>query len=178
VRLFADRAKAAVPDFEIDERNGPALMRLCHHLDGNPLAIELAAVRLRALTPQQLEERLGERYELLTEGRRTAPARQQTLRALIDWSYELLSEPERELLQRLSVFSGGWTLAAAETVCASTPHPPSPSPRTFGRGEGELVPWLLPLLLGQRGFEAEHKRAVVFPLSRREADSLGEGARG
>jgi non-specific serine/threonine protein kinase len=116
VRLFADRAKAAVPDFEIDERNGPALMRLCHHLDGNPLAIELAAVRLRALTPQQLEERLGERYELLTEGRRTAPARQQTLRALIDWSWELCSERDQRAWARMCLFSGSFDLPAAEHV--------------------------------------------------------------
>jgi len=116
VRLFVDRAKAAVPDFEVDERNGSALMRLCHHLDGNPLAIELAAVRLRALTPQQLEERLGERYELLTAGRRTAPARQQTLRALIDWSWELCSERDQRAWARMCLFSGSFDLPAAEHV--------------------------------------------------------------
>lgn len=116
VRLFVDRAKAAVPEFEVDSRNGPALMRLCYHLDGNPLAIELAAVRLRALSPQQLEERLSQRYELLTEGRRTAPARQQTLRALIDWSWELCSDRDQHAWARLCLFSGSFALEAAEHV--------------------------------------------------------------
>src|SRR5699024_1091205 len=95
VRLFVDRATAAVPEFELDEENGPAVMRLCHRLDGNPLAIELAAVRLRSLTPQQIDTRLAERHELLTEGRRGAPARQQSLRAFIDWSYELCSDQDK-----------------------------------------------------------------------------------
>lgn len=116
VRLFVDRAKAAVPEFEVDAHNGPALMRLCHHLDGNPLAIELAAVRLRSLSPQQLEQRLSERYELLTEGRRDAPARQQTLRALIDWSYELCSDRDRTAWARMCLFSGTFDLEAAEHV--------------------------------------------------------------
>ncbi|WP_406689198.1 LuxR C-terminal-related transcriptional regulator [Saccharopolyspora sp. ID03-671] len=116
VRLFVDRAKAAVPEFEVTEGNAGALMRLCHHLDGNPLAIELAAVRLRSLSLQQLEERIAERYDLLTEGRRGAPPRQQTLRALIDWSYELLDERDRRAWARMSVFSGSFDLAAAERV--------------------------------------------------------------
>ncbi|GAA4830454.1 LuxR family transcriptional regulator [Saccharopolyspora rosea] len=118
VRLFVDRARAAVPEFEVDADNATALMRLCHHLDGNPLAIELAAVRLRSLSPQQLEERLSERYDLLTEGRRGAPARQQTLRALIDWSYDLASEQDRLAWARVSVFSGSFDLEAAEHVVA------------------------------------------------------------
>ncbi|RRO16017.1 LuxR family transcriptional regulator [Saccharopolyspora rhizosphaerae] len=116
VRLFVDRAKAAVPEFEVTADNAEALMRLCHHLDGNPLAIELAAVRLRSLSLQQLEERLAERYDLLTEGRRGAPPRQQTLRALIDWSYELLEERDRRAWARMSVFSGSFDLTAAEHV--------------------------------------------------------------
>lgn len=116
VRLFVDRAKAAVPEFELDEENGPAVMRLCHRLDGNPLAIELAAVRLRSLTPQQIETRLAERHELLTEGRRGAPARQQSLRALIDWSYELCSDQDKLAWQRVSMFSGSFNLEAAEYV--------------------------------------------------------------
>ncbi|MEB3367090.1 LuxR C-terminal-related transcriptional regulator [Saccharopolyspora mangrovi] len=116
VRLFVDRAKAAVPEFEVTADNAEALMRLCHHLDGNPLAIELAAVRLRSLSLQQLEERIAERYDLLTEGRRGAPPRQQTLRALIDWSYELLEERDRRAWARMSVFSGSFDLTAAEHV--------------------------------------------------------------
>lgn len=116
VRLFVDRAKAAVPEFEVTADNADALMRLCHHLDGNPLAIELAAVRLRSLSLQQLEERLADRYDLLTEGRRGAPPRQQTLRALIDWSYELLDERDRRAWARMSAFSGSFDLSAAEHV--------------------------------------------------------------
>lgn len=119
VRLFIDRARAAVPEFEVTTDNATALMRLCYHLDGNPLAIELAAVRLRSLSLQQLEERLAERYDLLTEGRRGAPARQQTLRALIDWSYELASDQDRLAWARMSVFSGTFDLAAAEHVAGN-----------------------------------------------------------
>ncbi|MBB5155790.1 LuxR C-terminal-related transcriptional regulator [Saccharopolyspora phatthalungensis] len=116
VRLFVERAKAAVPEFEITSDNATALMRLCYRLDGNPLAIELAAVRLRSLSLQQLEQRISERYDLLTEGRRGAPPRQQTLRALIDWSYELVSDQDRLTWARVSVFSGSFDLAAAEHV--------------------------------------------------------------
>lgn len=116
VRLFMDRARAAVPEFELDENNGPALMRLCYYLDGNPLAIELAAVRLRSLTPQQIESRLAERYELLTGGHRGAPPRQQSLRALIDWSYSLCSDQDKIAWARISMFSGSFNLAAAEFV--------------------------------------------------------------
>ncbi|MGP4020211.1 LuxR C-terminal-related transcriptional regulator [Saccharopolyspora sp. 5N708] len=118
VRLFIERAKAAVPEFEVTAENATALMRLCHHLDGNPLAIELAALRLRSLSLRQLEERLAEHYDLLTEGRRGAPARQQTLRALIDWSYELASDQDRLTWARMSVFSGSFDLTGAEQVVA------------------------------------------------------------
>ncbi|WP_277675444.1 ATP-binding protein [Saccharopolyspora rectivirgula] len=116
VRMFVDRAKAVIPEFEVTPSNAPALMRLCYHLDGNPLAIELAAVRLRSLSLQQLDERLAERYDLLTEGRRSAPPRQRSLRALIDWSYELCSEQEQLVWARVSVFSGTFGLDAAEHV--------------------------------------------------------------
>lgn len=119
VRLFVERARAAIPEFEVTPDNAVALMRLVHHLDGNPLAIELAAVRLRSLSPQQLEQRLAERYDLLTEGRRGAPARQRTLRALIDWSYGLASETDRLVWARVSVFSGSFDLAAAEHVAGA-----------------------------------------------------------
>lgn len=117
VRLFLDRARATVPDFEVGE-DGAVLMRLCAELDGNPLAIELAAVRLRSLSLHQLEERLVERYQLLSEGRRGAPERQQSLRALIDWSWELCSEQDRTAWARVSVFAGSFGLAAAEHVAS------------------------------------------------------------
>ncbi|RCW43198.1 non-specific serine/threonine protein kinase [Halopolyspora algeriensis] len=123
VRLFVERAKAVLPEFEPSAEDGAVLMRLCHHLDGNPLAIELAVVRLRSLSLYQLEERLAERYELLTEGRRGAPARQQTLRALIDWSWDLCSEQDRRAWAHASVFFGSFDLDAAEHVISATAEP-------------------------------------------------------
>ncbi len=118
VRLFIDRAVMVQPAFAITNQNAPALAQICYRLDGIPLAIELAASRVKALKVEDLEKRLDDRFRLLTGGSRTALPRQQTLRALIDWSYDLLSEPERLLLRRLSVFAGGWTLEALESVCA------------------------------------------------------------
>ncbi len=119
VRLFIDRACMARPDFAVTNENAPAVAQICYRLDGIPLAIELAAGRVKALSPEQIAARLDDRFRLLTGGSRTALPRYQTLRAAIDWSYELLSEPERILLRRLSVFSGGWTLEAAEAVCSA-----------------------------------------------------------
>jgi predicted ATPase/Tfp pilus assembly protein PilF len=119
VRLFVDRAGAVLPGFRLNEQNGPAVAQLVTRLDGIPLAIELAAARLKALSVEQVAERLNDRFRLLTGGSRTALPRQQTLQALIDWSYDLLSEAERALLRRLSVFAGGFSLEAAEVVSAS-----------------------------------------------------------
>jgi predicted ATPase/tetratricopeptide (TPR) repeat protein/transcriptional regulator with XRE-family HTH domain len=118
ITLFVERASTARPGFELTERNATAVTRICARLDGMPLALELAAARVRVLSAEQLAERLDDRFHLLTGGSRTALSRQQTLRAAIDWSYDLLSEPEKVLFRRLSVFSGGWTLGAAEGVCA------------------------------------------------------------
>jgi predicted ATPase len=118
VRLFVQRAQAATPSFTLTERNAPVVAQICHRLDGVPLAIELAAARVRVLPVEQIAARLDDRFRLLTGGSRTALPRQQTLRALIDWSYDLLTEPEQALLRQLSVFSDGWTLEAAEAVCA------------------------------------------------------------
>jgi predicted ATPase len=117
MRLFADRASAARAGFELGSDNAAAVARLCRLLDGMPLAIELAAARVRVLSVEQIASRLDDRFRLLASGDRTAPARQQTLRAAVDWSYELLSEPEQILLRRLSVFAG-WNLEMAEQVCA------------------------------------------------------------
>jgi predicted ATPase/DNA-binding CsgD family transcriptional regulator len=119
VRLFAQRAQAAKPELALTEQNAATVARICQRLDGIPLAIELAAARARVLTVEQIATRLDDRFRLLTGGSRTALERHQTLRAAMDWSYQLLSAPERVLLQRLAVFSGGWTLEAAESVCAS-----------------------------------------------------------
>ena len=117
VRLFAERAAAVRPGFRLTSGNIGAVVRLCRTLDGIPLAIELAAARVRALSVEQIADRLGDRFALLASGDRTAPPRQQTLRAAVDWSYELLTGQEQVLLRRLSVFSD-WNLEMAERVCA------------------------------------------------------------
>ena len=118
VRLFIDRAVAVQPAFQVTQENAVAVAAICHHLDGIPLAIELAAARVRALSVMQIAARLDDRFRLLTGGDRTALPRQQTLRALIDWSFDLLTDHERALFRRLSVFAGGWALEAAEAVGA------------------------------------------------------------
>jgi predicted ATPase/DNA-binding NarL/FixJ family response regulator len=118
VRLFIDRAISIQSTFTVNNHNAPAVAQICHRLDGIPLALELAAARVKIFSAEEIEARLDDRFRLLTGGSRTAMPRQQTLRALIDWGFDLLSEPERVLLSRLSVFAGGWTFDAAEFVCA------------------------------------------------------------
>jgi predicted ATPase len=117
VRLFAERAAAVVPGFAITAGNGAVVARLCQELDGIPLAIELAAVRLRVLSAEQILDRLDDRFRLLTKGSRAALERHQTLRAAIEWSYDLCSPQEQILWARLSVFSGGFDLRAVERTC-------------------------------------------------------------
>jgi predicted ATPase/class 3 adenylate cyclase len=121
VALFIERAQAVKPDFQVTNANAPAVAEICAHLDGLPLAIELAAARIRLLPPQALLTRLGQRLQLLTSSIRDAPARQQTLRQTIQWSYDLLPEDERQLFQRLSIFANGCELSAVEAIC----HAPS-----------------------------------------------------
>ncbi len=118
VRLFVERAETLKPDFGLTDQNALAIGQLCHGLDGIPLAIELAAARVQVLKVEQITARLDDRFRLLTGGSRTALPRHQTLRATIDWSYDLLSASERKMLQRLSIFTGGWSAASAEVVCA------------------------------------------------------------
>ena len=126
VRLFIERAKAVQPSFAVTDANAPSVAQLCYQLDGIPLAIELAAARIRALPVEQVNNRLDQRFRLLTGGSRALLPRQQTLKALIDWSYDLLSDQERLLLARLSIFAGGCTLDSAEIVCS---------------GEGDVEKW-------------------------------------
>jgi predicted ATPase/DNA-binding CsgD family transcriptional regulator len=116
-RLFVERAAKVRPDFRVGRENAQALVEVCHELDGIPLAIELAAGRVRLLSVEQIAAGLGDRFALLTGGARSALPRHRTLRASVDWSHELLDEPERKLLRRLSVFASGFTLEAAEQVC-------------------------------------------------------------
>lgn len=118
VRLFVERAELIQPDFALTTANASSIAQICRRLDGIPLAIELAVARVKVMQVEQVAARLDDRFRLLTGGNRTALPRHQTLRALIDWSYDLLSETERALFQRLSVFAGGWTLEAAEDICA------------------------------------------------------------
>ncbi len=118
VALFVARARAALPRFRLNERNATSVVQICRQLEGIPLALELAAPLVKVLSPEQLARRLGDRFLLLRGGDRAAPTRQRTMRASIEWSYDLLSEAERTLLRRLSVFAGGWSLEAAEVICA------------------------------------------------------------
>jgi predicted ATPase/DNA-binding CsgD family transcriptional regulator/Tfp pilus assembly protein PilF len=122
IRLFAARAAGARPGFILTEENAASVARLCRTLDGIPLGIELSAARVRALSVDQIADRLRDRFQLLDSGDRTAPPRQQTLRAAVDWSYELLDEGEQTLLRRLAVFSG-WNLDMAEQVCSDAAIP-------------------------------------------------------
>jgi predicted ATPase len=118
-RLFVERATAAQPKFRLTDQNASPVAQICRRLDGIPLAIELAAARIGVFSSEEIAARLGDRFKLLTGGSRTALPRQQTLRALIDWSYDLLSQGEQALLRQLSVFAGGWKFEAAEAVCTN-----------------------------------------------------------
>ncbi len=117
VQLFVERVMTYVPSFSLTEKNASSIAQICSRLDGIPLALELAAARVKVMSVEQMASRLGDVFNLLTSGNRTALPRQQTLRALIEWSYDLLSESEKNLFRRLSVFSGGWSLEAAESIC-------------------------------------------------------------
>jgi predicted ATPase/DNA-binding SARP family transcriptional activator len=140
VRLLADRAAAVRPDFTVTDANAGDVARICRALDGVPLAIELAAARLRTLSAAQLAQRLDARFELLTGGSRTAAARHQTLRAVVDWSWELLSRPEQVLARRLAAFPAGAALASAEQVCQDAALPAAAIlPAIFGLVEKSFL---------------------------------------
>ena len=117
IRLFVERARLSTVDFSLTEENSAVVVNICHRLDAIPLAIELAAARVNTLSVEQIGARLNESFKLLTGNGRARLERQQTLQASIDWSWNLLSGPERILLRRLSIFAGGWTLEAAESIC-------------------------------------------------------------
>src|SRR5439155_15022712 len=117
VRLFVDRSTSVVPDFQLTAGNAPAVAKICRRLDGIPLAIELAAARVKMISPEEIALRLNDRFRLLTGGSRTALPRHQTLRAAIDWSYHLLGGAEGVLFRRLSLFPGSFSLEVAESIC-------------------------------------------------------------
>jgi len=152
VTLFAERANAAVPGFTLTEENKGTVTRICRRLDGLPLPIELAAARLRVLSPEQVLARLADRFALLNQGSRVAPTRQQTLRACVDWSYELCSASEQLVWARLSVFAGSFELDAAEEVCGE------------GLSSEELLDVLTTLVDKSILTREEHGTAVRFRL--------------
>jgi predicted ATPase len=119
VALFVERAQALLPTLQITQANARAIAEICVHLDGLPLAIELAAARIRLLPPQALLARLKRPFEVLTSGARTLPSRQQTLHNALQWSYDLLDVQEKQLFRQLAVFVGRWTMEAAEAVCSA-----------------------------------------------------------
>ena len=130
VQLFMERARLQKPGFALTEQDAPAVAEICARLEGIPLAMELAAARMRSLSVQDINTRLNDRFKLLTGGSRVALERQQTLRALVAWSYDLLQETEQRLLERLGVFAGGFDLDAAKDVCGTEPARARGCPRS------------------------------------------------
>jgi non-specific serine/threonine protein kinase len=185
VTLFVERASAAVPTFAVTEQNCAAVAALCRGLDGIPLALELAAVRLRALTPAEILGRLSSRYGLLTRGDPTAPARQQTLRASMDWSWELCSAQEQSLWARLAVFTGGFELDAVEGICSDEHLPPAAvldlvaslvDRSVLGRGEecGSHVRYRMLETIRQYGQEKLEEQGELHTCRRRHRDWYAE----
>ena len=138
VSLFAERATAAQPGFAVSPQNLSAVTEICRRLDGIPLALELVAARVRSLSVEQISTRLEDRFRLLTSGSRSAPQRQQTLRGLVDWSFDLLAPEARLLFARLSIFAGGWSLEAAEEVCSDREEGSRQSARPEGARNREM----------------------------------------
>ncbi|MDG4794949.1 BTAD domain-containing putative transcriptional regulator [Micromonospora sp. WMMD1082] len=153
VRLFVARAAAAAPGFALDRGNAEAVATICRRLDGIPLGLELAAARVPALGVHELAARLDDRFRLLTAGRRHAPPRQQTLRAMIDWSWELLERGERVLLRRLAAQAGSSTLAAIEAICADDRIEPGDIPELVARLVDRSLVMVVDGPRGQRGFK-------------------------
>jgi predicted ATPase len=190
-RLFITRARAALSRFAVTPANAPALAKICRRLDGIPLALAIllgeivAAARVKSMTVEQIAARLAEcdRFHLLTGGSRTALPRQQTLRALIDWSYSLLSEPERVLFRRLAVFAGGWTLEAAEAVCqggAGAPEPDRPADNLAAADILDLLTRLVDKSLvfmdEQAGAVRYHRLETIRQYAREKLFESGEAA--
>jgi predicted ATPase/DNA-binding SARP family transcriptional activator len=172
-RLFVERAEAVAPGFALSGGAVEAVGEICRRLDGLPLAIELAAARVPALGVQTIAARLDDRFRLLTGGSRSALPRQQTLRAVVDWSWELLSEPERAMLRRLAVFTGGWTLEAAEDVCGPAAATGGPEPPG---GVLDVIARLVDtsLLVATHGGDGEPRYQLLETVRAYAADRLAE----
>jgi non-specific serine/threonine protein kinase len=169
VRLFVERARSVRDDFTLNDGNARVIVEICQHLDGLPLAIELAAARVRSLSPQMILARLTDRFALLTNGPRDLPPRQRSLHETITWSYELLTEGEQELLRSLSVFRGGWTLDEAEAVCGQ--------PGAVLDGLDSLVSWSLVRQIADKSGEPRFSMLeTILEYARKQlADSNDEG---
>ncbi|WP_241032248.1 ATP-binding protein [Rhodococcus pseudokoreensis] len=179
VTLFVDRAATAVPGFRLTEDNWGQIARICNQLDGLPLAIELSAVRLRAISIDQMHDKLVNRYELLTRGRRCAPPRQQSLRLCIDWTHDLCTSQERLLWSHLSVFAGSFELEAAEAICSDALAPGSVLDTVASlvdksvlirEGDGPTVRFRLLETLREYGREMLHDNEDVTALRHRHSD--------
>jgi non-specific serine/threonine protein kinase len=170
IRLFVERASAVNADFALADQNAGAVLQICQQLDGIPLALELAAARTKLLTVEHISERLNDRFNLLTQGSRTALPRQQTLRATIDWSYDLLSEEARLLFRRLSIFAGGFTLEAAEQICSEKPL----TPRTVLDLLTRLVDRSLVKVERQGEYERYRLLEMLGEYAREKLDESGE----
>ena len=173
IRLFVERACAVDSSFALTEQNAIAVLQICQRLDGIPLALELAAARTKLLTVEHIAERLNDRFNLLTQGSRTALPRQQTLRATIDWSYDLLPEEARLLFRRLSVFVGGFTLEAAEGICSQEPL----SARAVLDLLGRLVDRSLVKVERQGEYERYRMLEIIGEYTREKLDESGETER-
>ena len=174
VRLFADRAAAVRPGFAVNDENSAAVVTICRALDGIPLAIELAAARVRALTPAQVADRLDDRFALLSVGSRGTLPRHQTLRAIVDWSWDLLDDAERTILRRLSVFSGGATPESAEQVCLLGP---GDVVTADGRDVIDVIASLLDKSLVTAGRRASRPLPAAGDRARLRGRAAGRGGR-
>ena len=184
MRLFVDRARAASASFALNERTAPLVGQICAGLDGIPLAIELAAARVRALSVDQIAARLDDRFRLLTGGSRTALPRQRTLRGAVDWSYHLLPEPEQALLRRLAVFAGGFTLGAGCWVSGFggedehhvTPDTQNPKPETLDQLVSLVDKSLVQVEEGIGGEGGEHRYRLLETFREYGLEKLAEHA--
>ena len=182
-RLFVDRARSALPRFNLTVGNAASVARICDYLEGIPMALELAAARVRNLSPEEIASRLQDALELLVGGSRVAPLRQQTLQATIDWSYALLEPEEQLLFEQLSVFAGGWTADAAEAVCRSDRMPTESVVNVLARladkslvlvdhRDDAPVSYHMPQILRQYGAQRLDQRPDAAPTRRRHAESF------